>query len=104
MTSSNSTNSNQIEVEAGSIMVSAMKSIADPFKPFSVYGPIRSTNKESHAVLITILGGRWPYFSVRVLFTLHVLHDFVMDQTVVHIPFQYNTAFIVPLRRLCPGC
>jgi hypothetical protein len=68
-------------------MVSAMKSIADPSKPFKVYGPIRLTHKASHGVLITILGGRWPYFCVRVLFTWHVLHDFVMDQMVVRIPF-----------------
>jgi hypothetical protein len=85
-------------------MGSAMKSIADPSKPFSVYGPTRSTHKASHGVLIAILGGRWPYFSVRLLFTWHDLHDFVTDRMVVCIPFQYIAEFIVPLRRLCPAC
>ena len=61
-------------------------------------------------VLITILDGRWPYFSVRLLLTwhdlhdLHDLHDFITNQRVVCIPFQYTAPFIVPSRRLCPGC
>jgi hypothetical protein len=38
-----STTSNQLE--AGSIMVRAMKSIEDPSLPLSVYGPTRSTHK-----------------------------------------------------------
>ncbi len=80
-------------------MVSAMKSIADPSKPSRVYGPIRPTHKASHGVRITILGGRWPYFCVRVLFTWHGLNDFVMDRTVVHIPFHYIAVFIVPSRQ-----
>ena len=36
LTSGNSTYSNQLEVEAGSIMVSAMKSTAEPSLPLSV--------------------------------------------------------------------
>jgi len=63
----NSTTSNQLE--AGSIMVRAMKSIEDPSLPLSVYGPTRSTHKASQGVLITILDGRCPYFCVRFLFT-----------------------------------
>ena len=102
MTSGNSTISNQLE--AGSIMVSAMKSIAEPSLPLRVYGPIRSTHSASHGVLITILEGRWPYFRVRPLLTWHDLHDLVMDRMVVRIPFQYIAAFIVPSRRSCPGC
>ena len=46
-------------------MVSAMKSIAGPSKPFSVYRLTRLTHKASHGVFITILDGRWPYCSVR---------------------------------------
>ncbi len=48
----NSTTSNQLE--AGSIMVRAMKSIDKPSLPLSVYGPTRSTQRASHGVLITI--------------------------------------------------
>ena len=67
VTSGNFTISNQLE--AGSIMVSAMKSIVGPSLPLSVYGPMRWTHKASHGVLITILDGRWPYFSWRLLLT-----------------------------------
>ncbi len=101
MTSGNSTISNQLE--AGLIVVSAMKSIADPL-PSSVYGPTRSTYKASQGVLITILDGRWPNFNVRLLLTWHDLHDFFMDRMITRIPFQYIAAFIVPSRRSCPGC
>ncbi len=52
-----------------------------------VYGSTRLTHKASHRVRITILGGRWPYFSVRLLFTWHDLHDFVTDWAIVLIPF-----------------
>jgi hypothetical protein len=88
----NSTILNQLE--AGSIMVRAMKSIEDPSLPLSVYGPTRSTHKASQGVLITILDGRCPYFHVRFLFTWQDLHDFVMDRTVFLIPFQYIADFI----------
>ncbi len=53
------------QLEAGLIMVRAMKSIDKPSLPLSVYGPTRSTHKASHGVLITILDGRCPYFCVR---------------------------------------
>ncbi len=59
----NSTASNQLE--AGLIMVRAMKSIDKPFLPLSVYGPTRSTQRASNGVLITILGGKCPYFCVH---------------------------------------
>ncbi len=59
----NSTTSNQLE--AGLIMVRAMKSIDKPSLPLSVYGPTRSTQRASHGVLITILGGKCPYFCVH---------------------------------------
>jgi hypothetical protein len=74
----NSTTSNQLE--AGSIMVRAMKSIDKLSLTLSVYGPTRSTQRASHGVLITILGGKYPYFWERFLFTWQVLHDFVMDR------------------------
>jgi hypothetical protein len=57
----NSTNSYQLE--AGSIMVRAMKSIEDLSLPLSVYGPTRSTHKASQGVLITNLDGRCPYLT-----------------------------------------
>ncbi len=59
----NSTTSNQLE--AGLIMVRAMKSIDKPSLPLSVYWPTKLTHKASHGVLITILDGRCPYFCVR---------------------------------------
>jgi hypothetical protein len=81
----NFTTSNQLE--AGSIMVRAMKSIDEPSLPLSVYGPTGLTQKASHGVLITILGGKCPYFCVHFLFTWQVLHDFVLDRKVFLIPF-----------------
>jgi hypothetical protein len=98
----NSTTSNQLEV--GLIMVRAMKSIDELSLPLSVYGPTRSIHKASHGVLITILDGRCPYFCVHFLFTWQVLHDFVMDQLVFLIHFQYIAAFIVSSRWVYPGC
>ncbi len=97
----NSTASNQLET--GSIMVRAMKSIDEPSLPLSVYGPTRLTHKASYG-LIAVLDGRRPYFCVHFLFTWQVLHDFVMDWMVFLIPFQYIAAFIVSLRRVCLGC
>jgi hypothetical protein len=61
----NSTTSNQLE--AGSIMVRAMKSIDEPSLPLSVYGPSRLTHRASQGVLIMILDGRCPYFCVLYL-------------------------------------
>ena len=71
----------------------AMKSIAYPSKPLSVYRSTRSTHKASHGVLNTILDGRWPYFSGCLLFTWHDLHAFVMDWMVYLTPFQYIASF-----------
>ena len=102
LTSGNSTILNQLE--EGSIMVSAIESIADPSLPLSVYGPMRSTYKAFHGVFISILDGRWPYYSVCLLLTWHDLHDLIMDQMVVHIPFHYIAALIIPSKRVCPGC
>ncbi len=65
-----------------------MKSIAEPSLPLRVHGRTRMTHSTSHGVLITILDGRWPYFSVRLLLTWHDLHDFVMDRMVIPIPFH----------------
>ncbi len=102
LTSGNSTISNQLE--AGWIMVSAMKSTAEPSLPLSVYEPIKSTHKAYHGVLITVLDGRWPYFSWHLLLTWHDLHDLVIDWTVFCISFQYIMVSIVPSRRVCPRC
>ncbi len=85
-------------------MVRAIKSIDEPSLPLRVYGPIRSTHRASQGMHITILDGKCQYLSVRFLFTWQVLHDFVMDRMVIHIPFRYIAAFIVSSRRVCPGC
>ena len=74
-------------------MVIAMKSIDEPSLPLSVYGPTRSTQRASHGVLITILGGRCPYFRVRFLFTWEVLHDFVLDLMVFSHSFPVYHSF-----------
>ncbi len=84
-------------------MVRAMKSIDEPSLPLRVYGPMRSTHRASQGVLITIFDGRCPYFSDRFLFIWQVMHDFVIDRMVVHIPFRYIAAFIVSSRRVCRG-
>ncbi len=64
------------QLEAGSIMVRAKKSIDEPSLPLRVYGPMRSTHRASQGTLSTILDGRCPYFSDRFLFIWQVLHDF----------------------------
>ena len=102
MINGSSTTLNQLE--AGLIMVRAMKSIDKQSLPLSVYGLTRLTHKAFHGVLITVLDGICPYFCVRFFFTWQVLHDFVMDRMVFLIPFQYIAAFIVSSRLVCPGC
>ncbi len=92
------------QLDAGSIMVRAMKSITEPSMPLRVYGPTRLTHSILHGVVITVLGGRCTYLSFRFLLTWHVLHDFIIDWMVVHTPFQYIVACIVSSRRVCPGC
>ncbi len=101
-TMGNSAISNQLEV--GSIMVKAIKSICELSLPLSVYGPIRLTHKHSHGFVMTVSGGRCPYLCDHLLLTWHDLHDFVSDRMVVRILFQYIAAFIVSSRRVCPGC
>ncbi len=49
LTKGSSTISNQLE--AGSIMVRAIKSICEPSLPLIVYGPIRSTHKQQKGPL-----------------------------------------------------
>ncbi len=103
LTTGNSAILNQLE--AGLIMVRAIKSICKLSLPLSVYGPIRSTLKHSHGFVMTVFGGRCPYFCDHLLLSWQDLHDFVSDQMVVRIPFQYiAVAFIVSSRHVCPGC
>jgi hypothetical protein len=97
-----STISNQLET--GSIMVRAIKSICKLSLPLRVYGGMRSTQKHFQGLLMTILGRRCPYLIYRLLFIWQVLQDFVIDRMVVRIPFQYITALIISSRRECPGC
>jgi hypothetical protein len=94
-----STISNQLE--AGSTMVRAINSICKLSLPLRVYGPMRPTYKHSHGLLMTVLGGRCPYLSFCLLLIWQVLQDLVIDRMVVHIPFQYISAFIVSSRRVC---
>ncbi len=56
VTTGSSTISNQLE--AGSIMVRAMKSICEPSLPLRVYGPMRWTHKASQGIPITDFAGR----------------------------------------------
>ncbi len=93
---------NQLEV--GSIMVRAIKSICKLSLPLRVYGPMRLTHKHSQGFLMMVLGGRCLYLSFCILFIWQVLQDFVIGQMVVRIPFQYIAVFIVSLRCVCPGC
>ena len=95
-TRGNSTISNQMDV--GSIIVRAIESMTEPPLPLRVYGPTRSTHNILHGVVITVLGGRCLYLSFRFLLTWHALNDFVIDQIVVLIPFQYIVACIVSSR------
>ncbi len=88
-------------VDAGLIIVRAMKSMIVPSLPLRVYGPIRSPHNGLHGIVITGLGQRCPYLSLRLLLRLHVLHDFVIDQIEAHIPFQYIVAFMVSSRCVC---
>jgi hypothetical protein len=44
-------------------MVRAMKSICKLSLPLRVYGPMRSTHKHSHVLLLVALGGNCPYLS-----------------------------------------
>ena len=92
------------QLDAGSIMVRAMKSMTEPSLPLRVQGPTSSSHNVHHEIVITVLGGKCPYLSFRFLSTWHVLHDFVIDRMVVHIPFQYIVACIESSRQVCPGC
>jgi hypothetical protein len=93
-TTGNSARLNQLEV--GLIMVRAIKSIYKLSLPLRVYGPMRSTHKHSHGIVLTVFGGRCTYFCDHLVLTWKDLHDFVSDQIVAHIPFQYIAAFIIP--------
>jgi hypothetical protein len=92
------------QLEAGSFMVRAMKSICNLSLPLRVYGPMMSTHKHSQGLLMTVLGKRCPYLSFCHLFAWQVLQDLVVDRIMVGIPFQYITALIVSSRCVCPGC
>jgi hypothetical protein len=93
------------QLDAGSIMVRAMKSMTEQSLPLRLYGPTRSTHNVVQGVVITVLSGKCPYLSFRFLLTWHALHDFVIDRMVVYIPFQYSiVACIVSSRRVCRGC
>ncbi len=85
-------------------MVRAMKSIAGPSLPLSVYEPAKLLHNASHGVHLTILDCKSLYLYVCLLFTWQVLHHFVIDQIVFLIPFWYIAAFIASLRWVCQGC
>jgi hypothetical protein len=93
---------NQLDV--GLIMVIAMESICKLYLRLDVYGSMRLTHKHSHGLLTTVLGGRCPYLSFRLLLVWQVLQDLIIDWMIVHIPFQFIVALFVSLRCVCPGC
>ncbi len=64
-TTGSSAISNQLE--AGWIMVRAIKSICELSLPLRVYGPIRLTHKHSQGFVMTVFGGRCPYLRDRLL-------------------------------------
>ncbi len=98
-TTGNSTILNQLE--AGLIMVKAIKTICKLSLPLRVYGPMRSTHsKHSQGIVYTVIGGRCPYFHDRLLLIWQDLQDFAGDWIVVCIPFQYIAVFIVSSRRV----
>jgi hypothetical protein len=69
-----------------------------------MYELMRSTHKHSHGVFMMVVGGRCLYLSFHLLLVWQVLHDLVIDQMVVRIPFQYIAALIISSSRVCPGC
>jgi hypothetical protein len=101
LTTGSSAISNQLE--AGSIMVRAIKLICELSLPLRVYGPMRSTHKHSQGFVMTVLGGRCPYLRGHLLLIWQDLHV-VSDLMVIRILFQYIEAFIVSLRHVCPEC
>jgi hypothetical protein len=89
VTTGSSAISNQLVV--GSIMVRAIKLTCELSLPLRVYGPMRSTHKHSHGLVMMVFGGRCPYLKFHLLFTWQDLQDFVNEWMVVRIPFQYIT-------------
>ncbi len=77
LTMGSSAISNQLE--AGLIMVRAIKSICKPSLPFRVYRPMRSTYKHSQGFVMPVLGGRCPYLWDHLLLIWQDLQDFVSD-------------------------
>ncbi len=98
----NSTISNQLD--AGSIIVSHIKSICEPSLPLRVYGPMRLTHNASQGVMTTSLAGSLPYFNFRRLLIWQARHFLTYDRIVVRILFQYIAALRVSSRREWPGC
>jgi hypothetical protein len=90
------------QLEAGLIIVRAMKSICKLSLPLRVYGPMKSTHTHFQKLLMMVLGRMCPYLSLRLLMDWQVLHDLVIDQMVVRIPFRYIAGFIVSSRYVCP--
>ncbi len=81
VTTCSSTISNQLE--AGLIMVRAIKSICKLSLPLKVYGPIRLTHN-THGLLMTVLDGTVSHL----FFIWQALQDLVIDRMVVCMPFQ----------------
>jgi hypothetical protein len=92
------------QLEAGSIMVRAIKPICELSLLLRVYGPMSWTDKHSQGLAMMVLGGRCPNLRFCLLLFWQDLQDFVNDWMVVCIPFEYIAAFIFSLRRVCPGC
>jgi hypothetical protein len=84
-TTGSSAISNQLE--AGSIIDRAIKSICKLSLPLRVNGPMSSTHKHSQGFVMTVFGGSCPNLSDRLLLTWQDLQDLVSDRMVVGIPF-----------------
>jgi hypothetical protein len=69
-------------LEAGLIMVRAIKSICELSLHLRVYGLMSSTYKHYQGFVMTVFGGRCPYLSDRLLLTWQDLQDFVSDRMV----------------------
>ncbi len=92
------------QLEAGSIMVRAIKSIDEPSLPLRVYGPNRSAHRASQGVHITIqMEDVHILVIASYLFGKSCMTSF-LDWMVIRIPFQHIAAFIVSLRWVCSGC
>jgi hypothetical protein len=83
------------QIVHGLIMVRHMKSILELSCPLRVKGSMRSTHHALQGVVMTSLGGRYPYFWLCLLITWQDLQNLTSLRMVLCIPFQYITDLII---------